>query len=178
MTELEGKRIRLRKWRESDVYDLYEYARLENVGPNAGWMPHKNIEESQKIIKSFIDCLEVYAIELKSEKKVIGSIGFHNRILSQEYKDLKQREISVVLNPKYWGNEYSKEAINLLVNHGFDELNLDLIWICHHSDNEKSKRMIQKCNFNYIFNKNVVLERLNNKEVQMQYYVIKKINTI
>lgn len=174
MIELEGERIKLRKWIESDVYDLYEYARLENVGPNAGWMPHKNIEESKKIIKSFIDGFEVYAIELKNEKKVIGSIGFHNRILSQEYKDLNQREIAVVLNPKYWGNEYSREAINLLVHHGFDEMNLDLIWICHHLENEQSKRMIQKCNFNYIFNKDVVLERLNNKKVQMQYYVIKK----
>lgn len=171
MERIDGKRIILRDWNENDVKDLFEYAVLDNVGPSAGWKPHKNIEESKQILKSFIQSSEVYAIELKKENKVIGSIGFHNRILNEEYNNLKQKEIAIVINPQYWGNEYAKEAINLLIDYGFNSQKLDLIWICHHLDNKKTERIIEKCNFKYVFQKDVVLERLNNKVVTMKYYI-------
>lgn len=171
MKTIEGERIILREWKDTDLHDLYEYAILENVGPNAGWKPHKNIYESKIVLKKFIDSREVYAIELKKERKVIGSIGFHTRLLDEKYKDFKQKEIAIVLNPQYWGKEYAKEAINLLINYGFVQLQLDFIWICHHEENEKSKKMIKKCNFQYIFEKDILLERLNNKKVKMIYYI-------
>ena len=40
-----------REWRESDSSDLYEYAKSDLVGPNAGWKPHKSEGESKDIIK-------------------------------------------------------------------------------------------------------------------------------
>lgn len=173
MKELERNRIKLRKWRLEDCEDLYEYASLPNIGPNAGWQPHKDINESKEIIKNFIKEEEVYAIEIKSLNKVIGSIGFHNRKIDEKYKKYKQREIAVVINPKYWGNEYAGEAINLLINYGFEVLKIDFVWMCHHLENRNSKRMIEKCKFDYVFEKDVTLERLNNKTVRMLYYIRK-----
>jgi len=38
-------RLILRPWRDSDLDDLYEYARVDGVGQMAGWNPHKSIEE-------------------------------------------------------------------------------------------------------------------------------------
>ena len=67
MKELEGKRIKLRNWNKSDLVDLYEYACLPDIGPKAGWTPHKNIDESSKIIDLFISNNDVYAIELKKK---------------------------------------------------------------------------------------------------------------
>lgn len=174
METLETKRLVLRDWSEEDYEDLYEYARDKRVGPNAGWRIHKNREESKSILKMFIRNKDCYAIVLKSQNKVIGSIGLHNRIPDDSLKNLNQREIGYVLNPKYWGNGYIPEAVNTLIEHGFKNLQLDLIWCCHYNFNYNSKRVIEKCNFKYKFNKDVKLYLLDNKIVNCLYYNISK----
>lgn len=55
--------------------DFYEYASVDGVGQMAGWNPHKSKEESQEILKLFIEDRNVFALELKANRKVIGSIG-------------------------------------------------------------------------------------------------------
>lgn len=178
MERLTTERLILREWRESDSSDLYEYAKSDLVGPNAGWKPHKDENESKEIIKMFIENNDVYAIFLKSENKVIGSIGFHNRKPDEKLDNLEQREIGYVLNPKYWGNEYVPEAVNRLINYGFNELNLDLIWCGHYDFNNKSKRVTEKCGFKYKFTKNEKIKLLDNKEVNTLYYNILKFEYI
>ena len=64
MFSLNSERLILRNWQESDSSDLYEYAKSELVGPNAGWKPHQNEEESKEIIKMFIKNNDSYAIVL------------------------------------------------------------------------------------------------------------------
>ncbi|MBU3216377.1 GNAT family N-acetyltransferase [Clostridium estertheticum] len=174
METLVTNRLILREWKESDSTDLYEYAKSELVGPSAGWPPHKNEEEGKGIIRMFIESNETYAVVLKSENKVIGGIGLHNRKPDDSLSDLKQKEIGYVLNPKYWGNGFIPEAVNYLIKYGFNELNLDLIWCGHFDFNSKSKRVIEKCGFKYRFQKTERLKLLNNKEVTTLYYNIFK----
>lgn len=165
MKKLISERLILREWRESDSSDLYQYAKSDLVGPNAGWKPHKDENESKDIIKMFITNDDVYAIVLKSQNKVIGSIGFHNRKPDEKLDNLEQRKIRYVLNPKYWGNGYVPEAVNCLINYGFKQLNLDLIWCGHYDFNNKSKRVNEKCGFKYKFTKSEKIKLLDNKEV-------------
>ncbi|MTI67007.1 MAG: GNAT family N-acetyltransferase [Firmicutes bacterium] len=174
MKTLNTDRLILRKWKETDSKDLYEYAKSELVGPNAGWPPHKNEEESKKIIKMFIENNDTYAIVLKSENKVIGGIGLHNRKPDDSLSNLKQREIGYVLNPKYWGRGITPEAVNCLIEYGFNELDLDLIWCGHYDFNHNSKRVNEKCGFKYRFKKNEKLKLLDNKKVTTLYYCIYK----
>ncbi|MBU3156990.1 GNAT family N-acetyltransferase [Clostridium estertheticum] len=174
METLVTNRLILREWKESDSADLYEYAKSELVGPSAGWPPHKNEEEGKGIIRMFIENNETYAVVLKSENKVIGGIGLHNRKPDDSLSDLKQKEIGYVLNPKYWGNGFIPEAVNYLIRYGFNELNLDLIWCGHFDFNSKSKRVIEKCGFKYRFQKTEKLKLLDNKEVTTLYYNIFK----
>ena len=93
MNRLIGNRIILRNWQKVDCKDLYEYASLPNIGPMVGWQPHKNIDESIKIVEKFINDDDVYALELIEEKKVIGSVGFHNRSFDSKY-DKKNKKTS------------------------------------------------------------------------------------
>ena len=44
----------LRPWTLDDVDDMYEYAKVEGVGIWAGWLPHKDKEESRRIVENFI----------------------------------------------------------------------------------------------------------------------------
>ncbi|MGG5460896.1 GNAT family N-acetyltransferase [Clostridium sp. B9] len=174
MTIIESKRIILRTWEEEDLNDLYEYASNEIVGPNAGWPVHKSIEDSKSILRHFIKSDEVFAILLKSENKVIGSIGLHRRMPDKNLAHLNQREFGFVLNPKYWGQGIMGEAINSLYDYGFNQLDLDLIWCCHFEDNNNSKRVCEKNGLKYKFTRDKVLELLGNKEVKALYYNISK----
>lgn len=174
MEELVTERLILRKWKETDSKDLYEYAKSELVGPNAGWPPHKSEDESKEIVKMFIKNDDCYAIVLKSENKVIGGIGLHDRKPNDSLSELKQKEIGYVLNPKYWGRGIVPESVNCLINYGFKELNLDLIWCGHFDFNDKSRRVNEKCGFKYRFKKEEKLSLLCDKEVTTLYYCLFK----
>lgn len=178
MKTLTTERLILRAWKETDLDDLYEYAKNELVGPNAGWAVHKSKEESKEIIDMFIRSGETYAIVLKKEDRVIGSIGLHDRKPDMDIVEVNQREIGYVLNPKYWGMGIMPEAVNCLLEYGFSELNLDLIWCCHFDFNSKSKRVIEKCGFKYKFQKKEKLKALGDKEVTTLCYNISKIDYI
>ena len=48
---LHTERLLLRPWSEADTESVYEYAKDPDVGPNAGWLPYKSVEESLEVIK-------------------------------------------------------------------------------------------------------------------------------
>ena len=50
---METGRILLRHWQESDAEALFKYASDPDVGPRAGWLAHKSVEESLEIIRTF-----------------------------------------------------------------------------------------------------------------------------
>ncbi len=49
---LTTERLVLRPWTETDVESLFEYAKDPDVGPIAGWPPHKSVEESLNVIRN------------------------------------------------------------------------------------------------------------------------------
>ena len=62
---METNRILLRPWRDDDAAALFKYASDPEVGPRAGWPPHKSVEESLEIIHSVFHNDTNWAIELK-----------------------------------------------------------------------------------------------------------------
>ena len=53
---LETERLLLRKWTEEDADSLFEYAKDPEVGPIAGWTPHRSREESLDVIRQRVLC--------------------------------------------------------------------------------------------------------------------------
>ena len=174
MKSIETERLILRQWCKEDYLDMYDYASDDRVGPNAGWPVHKNTEDSKEIVDMFMTGDEEYAVVLKSENKVIGGIGLHYKKIDKNMQGNNAREIGYVLNPKYWGNEYIPEVVKALIKFGFEELNLDLIWCGHFDFNSKSRRVVEKCGFNFKFEKVRKLPLLNDKEVNELYYNISR----
>ena len=72
-TVLRTPRLTLRPWRQSDLDDFYEYARVDGVGQMAGWLPHESKETTQMILDSFVNGKKTFALERNG--KVIGSLG-------------------------------------------------------------------------------------------------------
>ena len=74
MQILETERLILRPWRESDADTLFKYASDPDVGPRAGWPPHKSVEESLELIKTVFSCEGMWAVELKETSEAIASV--------------------------------------------------------------------------------------------------------
>ena len=76
-------RLILRDIDVSDAFEMFEYSKLPNVGPMAGWEPHKSIAESMAVIKLFINSKTrgepgVYAIVYRETNQMIGTIELYN----------------------------------------------------------------------------------------------------
>ncbi len=169
MKVLTTDRLILRPWTLQDAPDLFEYAKLPTVGPNAGWTPHQSIEESISIVAKFIEQNDTWAIELKSEKKVIGSIGLHQRIdLSGHFGS----ELGYVLSTPYEGHGYMTEAAKELLRYAFDELNVPLIKVYHFIGNLKSERVIIKCGF--VYDQYMVYKTVSSGEKASKSYHLSK----
>ena len=147
---LTTERLTLRPWRTSDLNDFYEYTSVDGVGQMAGWNPHRNVEESRMILGSFIKHKKTFALEYKG--KVIGSLGIeeYSEENYPELDALQGREIGYVLSKPYWGQGLMPEAVRAVINWLFNEEKLDFIIVGHFDRNAQSKRVVEKCGFQYI----------------------------
>lgn len=146
---IETDRLILRAWRESDVNDLYEYASVRGVGENAGWNPHQSIEESKQIRDMFIREKKVFALELKENCKVIGSLGLEEMRPDPIGEGSFGREIGYVLSKDYWGRGLMPEAVRAAIDYCFNVLNFDYLTCGHFDFNNRSRRVIEKIGFTY-----------------------------
>ena len=128
---LQTERLILRPWRQEDLDDFYEYARVDGVGQMAGWLPHESKEITQMILDSFITHKKTFALELNG--KVIGSLGIetYNEEKFPELKNLQGRSIGYVLSKDYWGQGLMPEAVKAVIAWLFEEVKLDFIVIGH-----------------------------------------------
>ncbi len=137
----------LRNFKENDLYDFYEYAKVPGVGELAGWKHHKTIEETKKVLDLFILDKLTFAIEL--DNKVIGSICFHNSWANEKFPELNIKELGYVLNKDYWGKGIMLNAVDKMLCYGFNELGLVAVTVCHFNTNNQSKRVIEKAGFTF-----------------------------
>ena len=146
---LKTDRLTLRPFRDSDLQDFYEYSKVDGVGQMAGWLPHKNMDESRAILDMFIREKKTLALELGG--KIIGSLGieFYKEADYPEFSDLTGREIGYVLSKDYWGQGLMPEAVQAVIRYLFEEENLDFLICGHFERNKRSRRVIEKCGFRY-----------------------------
>ena len=147
---LKTDRLSLRPFRKSDLSDFFEYAKVDGVGQMAGWLPHKNMEESRAILHMFIREKKTFALE--HQGKVIGSLGieFYNEKDYPEFSAMLGREIGYVLSKDYWGKGLMPEAVQAVIQYLFEVEGLDFLICGHFERNARSRRVIEKCGFRYI----------------------------
>ncbi len=112
MQQLETERLVIRRFKEEDWKDLYEYLSDEEV---VRYEPYQafSIEASQNEAKSRAESPAFLAVCLKENNKLIGNIYF----AKQEFKTW---EIGYVFNRAYQGRGYATEAANAVIAYGFN----------------------------------------------------------
>lgn len=165
---LETPRLRLRPFRESDYLDVYAYARDPRIGPIAGWPPHKSEAESLEIVRTVFAQPGVFAVELKESGKVVGSVGFVGNHPAGVIPNCPDDEIGYALGAAYWGRGLVPEAVNTVLDYGFTALGLSRVWCGHYAGNWRSRRVIEKCGFQYQFSKTEFVQLMG--ETRQSYF--------
>ena len=170
MKTIETSRLILRPITEADAEDIFEYSKNDNVGVHAGWKAHANIEETRELMSIiFLDKEGVYGIVLKESGKMIGSMGL---IDDHKRENNKARMLGYAIGEEYWGKGYTTEAAKTLIEYGFKELDLDLISAYCYPINMRSKRVLEKCGFQYEGTLRLAEERFDGVTLDNECYSI------
>ncbi len=146
---LETERLRIRKLSLRDANDLFEYASLPEVAEHVSWDHHRNISDSVRFLRmitaQYDDAMpSPWGIVYKENSKLIGTIGFHiwNSVNSFA-------EVGYALSKDYWNRGIMTEALNTVLDYGFNRLCLNRIEATCMLDNAASERVLLKCGMKY-----------------------------
>ena len=144
---LETVRLLIRPFQEEDADAFFACCQNPNLGNNAGWAPHKTIEESRKILQDvFIGQENIWAMILKDAQQLIGSIGI---VPDPKRENPQVRMLGYWLDEAHWGKGYMTEAVQAILNYGFNELQLSLITANCYPHNKRSQQVLERNGFIY-----------------------------
>lgn len=144
---MESERILLRPWQESDAMALYKYASDPEVGPLAGWAPHKSIEDSLEIICTVFNNPTTWAIIWNETDEAIGAIGYGPSCDCSLPAREDEPTVGYWVGKPYWGMGICTEALRLMIEHIRKATDIPSLISGHFIDNPASGRVMEKCGF-------------------------------
>lgn len=134
-----------------DYLELYEYCSngdvIEDVTEHVTWEPHANPKETREFLKSGVDGREDgtiadYAIRPRDGEPGTGKLaGFSGLRIEWE---LRRAEMGIWLRKRFWGRGYAGERAGALLDLALGQLDLDVVRVIHHPDNENSRTAVER----------------------------------
>lgn len=143
LKRFETDKVIIRKIKISDAAAMYEYAKKEEVGTNAGWEPHKSLHETKYILTLLKASREVWAISDIKTDKMIGTFSYKKW-------DKDKLEIGYALDSSYWRLGIMTDVVGIMVKHIFENRRVSEIICGHLVGNIGSKRVIEKNKFKFL----------------------------
>ncbi|WP_128476232.1 GNAT family N-acetyltransferase [Halorussus pelagicus] len=135
-----------------DVLDFYPHAshrnpHIEEITEYLSWDPHQTPKETREFLDSQAEVWDAgevanYVVRPKEGEdgagEIAGAAGLH--------PDWERRTgiLGTWLRKPFWGRGYSGERAAALMEVAFDRLDLEVVAVSHHADNEKSRRAIER----------------------------------
>ncbi len=141
---METRRLLLRNWKPSDFEGFLKFAADPRVMLASGAKPAESQEEAGKLFGRAQRDSGCYAIILKKKNTAIGQIKFQKDI--RRYR-VDSFSIGYELAREYWGNGYMPEALAAMVRCAFEQKGARALGIAHFTENDRSRRVIEKCGF-------------------------------
>ena len=144
---LETKRLLIRELNLNDTKAIFDLRTNKENNTFIIRNNPKNLSET----RAFIDVISnlvadnkcvFWVIILKKNNKLIGTIGLRN------FKDHDNyAEVGFELSPNSKKKGFMNEALQKIINFGFNNLHLKTIEAFTHKNNIASKALLEKCNF-------------------------------
>lgn len=144
---LETERLILREITSEDAHSIFNIFSNDKIMNLYGQFPFTRIGEANKLINIFKDNFNSgkgirWGISLKANNRLIGTVGYHN------CNDRHRRaEIGYELDNEAWGNGYMHEALEVVIDFGFESMGLNRIEAVVYPENDASMSVLQKHNF-------------------------------
>lgn len=149
---LESDRLLLRPWFDSDADALFNYASDPDVGPRAGWLPHKTREESLQVLRTVFGNDTTWAIVLKGQPhgpfqdQPIGCIGYAPCSLALPAREGEPLVGYWIAKP-FWNKGICTEALRMMLDYIRRTTDCKSLISSHFLDNPASGRVMEKCGF-------------------------------
>lgn len=145
-TRLETERLILRRFTIDDANDVFKnYASSDEVTRYITWETHSSISVTNDYLRGLIESYKDsktfnWAIELKSNHKVIGQIGASN--LDENASKIR---VGYCIGEKWWNCGIVTEALLEVIKFLFEEVGVNRIEAYHNAKNLASGKVMQKC---------------------------------
>lgn len=144
---LQTERLQLRKLSLDDAEDIFYLRSNDEVNKYLDRQKANEIEEAIAFINKVNigvanDNWFYWAICFKENPKLIGTICLWN--LNEEENKV---EIGYELNPEYQGKGIAKEAVEKIIDFGFNTLNVGKIEAYTHKENNSSTKLLERFGF-------------------------------
>lgn len=136
--ELQTQRLILRRYRETDLQDLYEYLSDPEVVKFEPYKP-MTMDEARENLAWRIGTDEMVAIECRENHKMIGNVYLGKR-------DFDTLEMGYVLNRAYWGRGYAAESCQALLTLAFSQ-SIHHVYAECDPENAASWRLLERLQF-------------------------------
>jgi ribosomal-protein-alanine N-acetyltransferase len=148
-TPLITARLALRPLRLEDASDIFQCAHDPEVTRYTNWDAHRTVEDSRTFIDQTIAAYQrgentELAMELKIEKKVIGTCGLV--AVSAEHC---HGEIAFAMAKQHWGGGLMAEALKATLAFGYGALQLNRIWAKVDPDNINTIRTLRRAGWQF-----------------------------
>lgn len=146
--EIETERLILRRFKNEDLENFYNYRSNPDVAIFQGWHDYTykqaiDFIKKQKVAEINIPGTWVQvAIESKEKGCLIGDFGVHTLL-----NPPNQIEIGFTLDPEFQNKGYATEALKKLLDYFFNKLNKEKVRAIAVEQNNSSIKLLEKIGF-------------------------------
>ena len=170
-----GHRIILQPFKKSDAFFMFRnWAYDPDVTRYMTWFPHKNMEESETIISSWVSNYAKpnfyqWAILLRQIDEPIGSIG-----VVEMDEDAKSCELGYCIGKPFWHQGYTSEAVSHVIKFLFEQVKFEKITARHDVRNPNSGAVMMKCGMKYVTTRINIGQTKEGEPLNCAYYEISR----
>lgn len=147
---IETKRLILRQFIVEDAQAMFQnYASDPEVVRYTAWPAYPELKMAEGRMHYMVDGyakgeLTDWAIELKSLKQVIGSIGVVN-----VKEKVRAVEVGYCIGSRWWNQGITTEALEAVIRHFFTQTEVNRVEAFHDPRNAASGAVMRKCGMIY-----------------------------
>jgi ribosomal-protein-alanine N-acetyltransferase len=143
--EIETERLILREILSEDAEDIFAIFADEEVTRYYDLDTYTDVEQARELIDFFNDSFELergirWGIARKMDNRIIGTCGY---VALWQHRG----EIGYELARPYWGQGFMREALEAILEFGFEELAFNRIEALVMVENEASASLLRKLGF-------------------------------
>lgn len=144
---LETERMLLRAFTPDDAPAVLLYRSNADAMRYIPRPIQSTLDDALNMIREITDMIAAndgicWAMELKSNREVIGSMSYH-----LIHKQHHRAELGYMIHPSHWGKGYVSEAVKALLDYGFDDLKCHSLEAIIDPLNTASERVLLKAGF-------------------------------